>query len=193
MSLIPSGVAQLAEQRTVNPFVVGSTPTPGAKFITMNSLVSVRDVDMKNSLSVDLVGTWALLSRVDHTLGGERRIDPSLGSDPIALLFYDHRGHFAAQFMKRERNPGSEMGVTSAAPNNSRALGGYDAYFGTYTVDDTQSSVTQRLDGALSPENVGQVLTRVMTVVGDELRIRLETGTTAGEPIIRTLRWQRVA
>jgi hypothetical protein len=26
----PSGVAQLAEQRTVNPFVVGSSPTPGA-------------------------------------------------------------------------------------------------------------------------------------------------------------------
>src|SRR6476659_9055222 len=25
-----SGVAQLAEQRTVNPFVVGSSPTPGA-------------------------------------------------------------------------------------------------------------------------------------------------------------------
>ena len=30
-SLLPSGVAQLAEQRTVNPCVVGSTPTPGAK------------------------------------------------------------------------------------------------------------------------------------------------------------------
>ncbi len=27
---LPSGVAQLAEQRTVNPFVVGSSPTPGA-------------------------------------------------------------------------------------------------------------------------------------------------------------------
>ena len=28
---IPSGVAQLAERRTVNPQVVGSSPTPGAK------------------------------------------------------------------------------------------------------------------------------------------------------------------
>ena len=28
---LQSGVAQLAEQRTVNPFVVGSSPTPGAK------------------------------------------------------------------------------------------------------------------------------------------------------------------
>lgn len=145
------------------------------------------------SLSVDLVGTWELLSREDHTPGGEHRIDPSLGSDPIALLVYDHHGHFAVQFMKRERDPGLDIDNRSAAPNNSRALGGYDAYFGTYTVDDAQSSVTQCLHGALSPENVGQVLTRVMTVVGDELTIRLETATSTGEPIIRTLRWQRVA
>ena len=30
-----SGVAQLAEQRTVNPFVVGSSPTPGAEISLM--------------------------------------------------------------------------------------------------------------------------------------------------------------
>ena len=29
-SVQPSGVAQLAERRTVNPQVVGSIPTPGA-------------------------------------------------------------------------------------------------------------------------------------------------------------------
>ena len=27
---VPSGVAQLAERRTVNPLAVGSSPTPGA-------------------------------------------------------------------------------------------------------------------------------------------------------------------
>lgn len=144
-------------------------------------------------LSVDLIGTWELLSREDYTHSGERRIDPSLGPNPVALLIYDRSGHFAAQFMKRERGCGPEIAVTSAGPNNSRARGGYDAYFGTYTVDDARSTVTQRLNGALSPENVGQVLTRVMTVVGDELTIRLETATANGEPIVRKLRWQRVA
>ena len=46
--------------------------------------------------------------------------------------------------------------------------------------------------GALSRENVGLVLTRGMTVAGDELVIRLDTATAAGEPIVRTLRWRRV-
>ena len=143
-------------------------------------------------LSEVLVGTWELTVREDHTTTGERRIDPMLGADPIALLVYDRTGHFAAQFMKRDRSRAPETEVAIAAPNNSSARGGYDAYFGSYTVNDANGTVTQGLTGALSPENVGLVLTRAMTVVGDELTIRLETATAGGEPITRTLRWRRV-
>jgi len=50
--------------------------------------------------------------------------------------------------MKRNRS-GPEIDVTGAGPNNSRARGGYDAYFGTYTVDDANGTVTQSLTGAL--------------------------------------------
>jgi hypothetical protein len=118
-------------------------------------------------------------------------MDPSLGDDPIAILIYDRSGHFAAQFMKRDRSSAS-VDAPSGALNNSRAQGGYDAYFGTYTVDDKQGTVTQRLVGALSNENVGQVLTRAMTVDGNALNIRLKTTSTQGEPIKRTLTWNRV-
>ncbi len=144
-------------------------------------------------LSETLIGTWKLTSREDRTLDDEPRVDPSLGADPVALLTYDRGGNFAAQFMKRKRDARPEISVAKAGPNNSRARGGYDAYFGTYSVDDARGTVTQRLDGALSPENVGQVLTRAMTVEGDTLTIQLETTSVDGEPIIRTLRWQRAA
>jgi hypothetical protein len=143
-------------------------------------------------LSKALIGSWELLSREDITATGERHIDPSLGADPFGLLFYDSRGNFGAQFMKRVRESSAADTPQQATPNNSRAQGGYDAYFGTYTVDDTQGCVTQRLVGALSRENVGQVLTRTMTVVGDELAIRVETATSSGIAVVRTLRWRRV-
>lgn len=143
-------------------------------------------------LSIALVGTWELRSREDYTTDGRRVIDPSLGYDPVALLVYDRTGHFTAQFMKRDRSSISNDLPSSSGPNNSRAVGGYDAYFGTYTVDDSRNEVTQTLTGSLSPENVGQVLTREMTVIGDELIISLETATSEGEPVTRTLRWQRV-
>jgi hypothetical protein len=143
-------------------------------------------------LSARLVGTWELVSREDLTADGDKRSEPSLGSDPIATLFYDGSGHFAAQFMKRDRDGSAVAPAGILAPNNSRAIGGYDAYFGTYTVDELQGTVTQRLIGALSHENVGQVLTRAMVVVGNELIIRIHTATAVGEPVIRTLRWKRV-
>jgi hypothetical protein len=143
-------------------------------------------------LSKALVGTWELLSREDFTPTGERHIDSSLGADPFGLLFYDGNGNFAAQFMKRARDTSTTEVAAQAAPNNSRAQGGYDAYFGTYTTDDKEGTVTQRLVGALSRENVGQVLTRTMTVSGDELVIRVHTAASSGAPIVRTLLWRRV-
>jgi hypothetical protein len=149
------------------------------------------------SLARKLVGTWQLVSRIDLTTSGERRPEPSLGEEPIALLYYDLSGHFAAQFMKRDRTmsrvPDADTaGAGAGAPNNSRAQSGYDAYFGTYTVDDARGTVTQRLLGALSAENVGQVLTRAMTVEGDTLTITLQTSAADGEPVTRTLVWRRV-
>ena len=142
-------------------------------------------------LSASLPGTWLLESRIDLDPSGQRRPEPSLGQDPVALLFYDQAGHFAAQFMKRDRSVLVPDGP-GGARNNSRAQGGYDAYFGTYAVDDAAGTVTQRLLGALSQENVGSVLTREMEVRGDTLVIQVQTSAADGTAVTRTLTWNRV-
>jgi Lipocalin-like domain len=143
------------------------------------------------ALSETLPGTWDLVSRIDATASGERRIEPSLGADPLALLIYDHSGHFAAQFMRRDRSLEVPDGP-SRAKNNSQAQGGYDAYFGTYTIDEEKGTVTQRLVGSLSREHVGALLTRAMQVEGDNLVIKLETNAADGTEVTRTLTWRRV-
>lgn len=143
------------------------------------------------SLSADLPGTWLLESRVDVTPTGKRYPDPLLGEDPIALLIYDGTGYFSAQFMKRDRSAVVEA-APAIAKNNTQAQGGYDAYFGTYTVDDVKNTVTQELMGSLSAGNVGMVLTRAMEVRGKTLLIKLETTASDGTPVIRTLTWRRL-
>jgi lipocalin-like protein len=144
------------------------------------------------ALSASLPGTWQLLSRIDVvTATGQRKPEPSLGEDPVALLIYDRSGHFAAQFMRRDRSATVPDGPAVTA-NNSRARDGYDAYFGRYTVDDAAGTVTQQLLGALSRENVGAVLTRAMTVRDDRLTIELDTTAADGTPVTRTLTWRRV-
>ena len=85
--------------------------------------------DLENMIQ----GTWWLLSREDHTKDGQKRIDSVLGADPVAILVYAKK-HFAAQFMKSGRTTNSIMQATSAGQNNTAAIGGYDAYFGTYQV-----------------------------------------------------------
>lgn len=148
--------------------------------------------DMPNApLSKTLPGTWRLLSRIDVTADGTRHDDPLLGSDPVAWLVYDRAGHFAAQFMKRHRRDEVATPVAAGA-NNTRAIGGYDAYFGTYSVDDATGMVTQTLVGSLSAANVGMTLTRGMTVDGDQLLIVLDTTAADGTPVTRTLTWERI-
>jgi len=93
--------------------------------------------------------------------------------------------------MRRDRSVDMPDGPRGAS-NNSRAQGGYDAYFGTYTIDDANGAVTQRLTAALSREHVGVVLTRTMKVEGDHLIITLDTNAADGTPVTRTLTWRRV-
>ena len=145
-------------------------------------------------LSQTLPGTWSLVSRVIRTVSGDP-VPSALGDDPIALLIYDEAGNFAAQFMRRDRAADSvhsaDTPAAASGANNSRAISGYDAYFGRYTVDDEHSTVTQTLVGSLSAENVGQVLTRAMQVDGDRLTIEVATTTPDGEPAKITLIWDR--
>jgi hypothetical protein len=146
---------------------------------------------MIRSLEAKLRGSWELLSRIDRTSDGRQVQEPSLGSDPIAFLVFDQAGRFAAQFMKRDR--ANVQDARAAGSNNSLAVGGYDAYFGTYQVDEASGNVKTLLVAALSPQSVGQTFTRQMRVDDDILTLELDTTTAAGEAVHRTLRWRRVA
>jgi len=132
-------------------------------------------MDVVNAKS--LIGTWTLLTRVEVTSDGRRRIDPLLGADPIAYLIYDAEGHFAVQFMRRNRE-------------TADGASGYDAYFGRYQLG-ADGMVTQTIIGALSQGDVGKVVTRRCHIDGIELVIKVETTASDGQPVTRTLRWQR--
>jgi hypothetical protein len=144
-----------------------------------------------NTLESKIQGTWWLLSREDYTKDGQRRIDHILGSDPIAILVYASN-YFAAQFMKRERNADSFAQATAAGRNNTAAVGGYDAYFGTYQIDRKTNQVAHTLVGSINPENIGMTVYRDLQVENDKLIIKLDTTTQQGEPVTRTLTWKRI-
>ena len=142
-------------------------------------------------LATAIRGIWWLLSRKDWTHNGERKTDPTLGADPFGILSYTST-HFAAQFMKRDRTEDPGAQIFYSGQNNTSAFGGYDAYFGTYEVNEQTGKVAHTLIGSITPANIGITVFRDMRVNGDQLMIQLETTTPGGEPITRTLTWKRM-
>jgi hypothetical protein len=142
------------------------------------------------SLARNMHGIWWLQTREDWTRDNQKKIDPILGADPIGILCYADT-HFAAQFMKRDRTD-VVAGPTQAGKNNTAAVGGYDAYFGTYAVNEETGKVAHTLAGSINPANIGMTVERDLKVEGGKLTIRLETTTAEGEAVTRTLVWKRV-
>jgi len=143
-------------------------------------------------LATAIQGVWWLISREDYTKDGKQRIDPTLGADPFGILTYA-KTHFAAQFMKRNRTEQKEEQVFYTGQNNTSAVGGYDAYFGTYEANEETGKVAHTLLGSLSAANTGITVLRDLRVSEDQLIIQLETTTPEGEPVTRTLTFKRIS
>jgi Lipocalin-like domain len=139
-----------------------------------------------------LIGTWRLISRVVTLADGTVVQDPGLGKTPSGYLIYDSSGHIAAQLMRLDRPMAIDCGTPGPGPSdNSQSVNGYDAYFGTYTIDETSHTVTHHLEGALAAADVGKNLVREFQISGDKLTITVRTNSRK-EKQIRMLTWERV-
>ena len=145
------------------------------------------------NLAAAILGIWKLKSREDVDATEQIHIDPLLGPEPLGILCFGP-GHFAAQFMKRDRSPQPNASSPVQVKNNTVAVNGYDGYFGTYTVDESAGTLTTYLEGSISPDNVGKTYVRNVRVIDDELFIQLQTTTTTARlsrEQIRSSAWGR--
>jgi hypothetical protein len=143
------------------------------------------------NLASKILGIWMLKSREDVDAGGQIPIDPFLGRDPIGILCFGP-SHFAAQFMKRDRSDEQRAPQRVQAKNNTAAVNGYDAYFGTYRVDEAVGTLATHVEGSISPVNIGKTYVRDVRVVGTELLIQLKTTAVDGIAITRTNTFYRI-
>jgi Lipocalin-like domain len=146
---------------------------------------------LTDNLASKIIGIWTLKSREDVDAEGKILIDPFLGRDPIGILCFGP-SHFSAQFMKRDRSEEENLSERVQAKNNTAALNGYDAYFGTYRVDEIAGAIATHLEGSISRINIGKTFIRVARVVSNELIIQLKTTSVEGRAITRTNTFSRV-
>lgn len=139
------------------------------------------------------VGTWQLLdSYSDRTSG---RVPFPLGERVVGRINYDAAGNMAAQLMGEGRQPFSSRNPQEVPDAEYReAFQTYTAYFGTYTVDAANGTVTHHVQGATVPNWPGQDQVRFYEFSGDKLTLRTPPMRgNDGEKSVHTLVWQKVA
>lgn len=181
--------------RTRNPIllvvVIASLPLMTPTTANANGATPSR-------VAEQLVGGWSLVSRVTTSEDGKPLADPGLSATPRGVLIYDRYGHVAAQLSRPGRTV-EMLGVecreaekVQGTNDTAQTILGYDAYFGTYTVDATAGMVTHHLDSALFPGDVGKDIKRQFSISGDMLTIRFHTTLRDGSAVVRTLVWARM-
>ncbi|MEX0750974.1 MAG: lipocalin-like domain-containing protein [Dehalococcoidia bacterium] len=139
----------------------------------------------------DLIGTWALLSTEWKRADG-KHANP-FGEGATGILIYDASGHMSAQIMRAGRPaPGAadRAGIDTAMAS---AVAGYVAYFGAFTIDDAEATVTHRLIGAAHPAWVGLEFVRRFEIAGDVLTLRDDLITADGVAVAAATSWQRIS
>jgi hypothetical protein len=140
-----------------------------------------------------LVGTWKLVKIEERDAQGRLVTPLDYGPDPVGMLMYDATGHMSAQAMRRDRPRLPSDDVHRASPEQAKmAFVGYNAYFGTYDVDERAGLVVHHVQGAMIPNWVGGHQQRRFTLTGDRLVLEPPEIQAAGEKRTRRLTWERV-
>ena len=163
-----------------------------------SALLKDADAAIQGRVIERLAGSWNLVSRVTTAPDGKVVTDTGLSASPKGILIYDRAGHVAAQLSRPGRtvemlaDECREAQKVKGTDDTAQTILGYDAYFGTYTVDEKEGIVTHHLESALFPGDIGKSIVRRFAISGDTLTIKFNTTLRDGTPVTRTLVWNRL-
>ena len=147
------------------------------------------------TLAEKLIGAWRLVSIETIRPNGEVTY-PYYGKHPEGLLIYDGSGWMSVQIVSDPKpeipNSDSRAAILATTPEQkARAIEGYYAYCGTWTVDPSGPTVTHHLRQSLYPGERGENFVRQLTFEGERLALVAKVHEM-GEDHQRRLTWERV-
>jgi Lipocalin-like domain len=145
----------------------------------------------KHGAREQIIGAWELESRTVRKASGEILQDPVLGQQPIGRLFYDASGHMMLQMMRQQRAQAISVPPTPYGAASPRIVLGYDAYFGTFSVNEADATITHHVEGSLFPEDLGKDFRRSFRIEGDTFTLSFTSKSPEGFDVTRTLRFRR--
>lgn len=140
-----------------------------------------------------LLGVWQIVSvEISVRPNGEFSTE-WMGKTPLGTIIYDESGMMAVQIMHDIRPLIKNKNLAEITDSEKASLfNGYYAYFGRYTIDETNHTVTHHIEGSLNPGEVGLDYKRTYEIVADCLSLTTDSFLEQGEKRFHRLRWKRV-
>lgn len=151
------------------------------------ALLSNEALSQQKSLREQLIGTWAYVSSTAIMPDGS----PLWGTDPKGLMIFTANGRFSWQLFRSDRPKFASKNRMQGTPEENAAdLRGSLAYFGTYSVDEPEKTITTIVEGSTFPNSEGEALKRVVTRISADTLVYENPATTRGERIEAV--WRRI-
>jgi hypothetical protein len=162
-------------------------------FAAVPSLVGQKKSD--GSVREKFVGAWRLVSIETIRPNGEV-IYPFYGKHPEGLIVYDRDGWMSVQIVSDPlptvpKDGSWEAFLAAPSAEKVAAVEGYYAYFGTWTLSPSNSTVTHHIKQSLRPGERGEEGVRHFVLDGDRLTLTAKT-REMNEDHERRIVWQRV-
>jgi hypothetical protein len=121
-----------------------------------------------------LIGTWRLVRCEQRDPDGA--ISYPLGEDAVGQIVYEAGGRMSAQLMKKDQARFADADLRNAtSAEKSEAWNNYFGYFGTYSLDEREKTVTHHIEGSSFPNLVGEDQQRYYRFEGEQLVLEANT------------------
>jgi len=149
---------------------------------------------MSDDLDIDassFAGSWRLVEAYAESSAG--RTPFPLGDGTLGSIMYDTAGNMSAQLMSADRKPFSSRALDEVPLEEFKtAYLGYTSYYGTYTINLDEKTVTHHVEGSLAAGWVGGDQLRYFEFADGRLVLKTPPMRTVdGTKVVNTLVWQR--
>jgi hypothetical protein len=128
------------------------------------------------SLKRQLVGAW-LLASCEQKKGDGTKVQ-RYGENPVSIAFFDSGGRYIITVMRSDRAKyASDALWQGTAEENKATADGTITYFGTYSVNEADSSIAIHIDGSSFSNWNGVDQKRIVAITGDQLTLTVRPPT----------------
>lgn len=140
--------------------------------------------------SMSIIGRWKLISLSAENPDGD--IKYPYGEDPFGMLMYDAEGYMFGLVMRPGRSKFASGDMMGGTPEEIKeAFEKFEAYCGTYEVDEEMGTVTHHVEGARFPNFEGADQPFFLEFFANRLIIKSQPIPALSTEWVVSLMWER--